>query len=313
VLHEQLVQPWDLCNTPLQRGKFQYSMRYLRLSGITLYREKFELGCRIRGLSPAETCVIAIPLSPVANSSYWGRRAEEPSMLAMLPGGIDVTLAGGHAQVVALIDSSLVRSHLPPHAARALELAATRHFLPAQPKDVCRLGRWLSALIDRAHRKPEMLRNPAVQRWMTAAILEGLSSAVGTSLDAPSRPRPSARRRGLDRALAYLRHADASSLTIPEIARAACVSQRTLEYAFRETFGLTPVALIRLHRLHAARRDLWRNDPAHTTVTEIALRNGFHHLARFSKLYRETFGEAPSATLGVPGDPGDLNTSPLVA
>jgi transcriptional regulator GlxA family with amidase domain len=48
-------------------------------------------------------------------------------------------------------------------------------------------------------------------------------------------------------------------------------------------------------------------------VTEIALRNGFHHLARFSKLYLETFGEAPSATLRVPGDPGDLNTSPLVA
>ena len=73
-----------------------------------------------------------------------------------------------------------------------------------------------------------------------------------------------------------------SRLSIPEIARAACVSQRTLEYACRETFGLTPVALIRLQRLHAALRDLWRNDSARMTVTEIAFRHGFHHLARFS-------------------------------
>jgi AraC-like DNA-binding protein len=313
VLHEQLVQPWDLCHTPLQRGKFRYRMRYLRLNGITMYREEFELGCRIRGLSPAATCVIAIPLSPEADSSYWGRRPEEPCMLGMLPGGIDVTLAGGHAQVVALIDSSLLRAHLPQHVARDLELAAARHFLPAPPQDVCRLGSWLSALIDRAHGTPEMLRYPAALRSMTAAILGRLASAVRKLQDAPSRPRSSVRRHGLDRALAYLRHADMSRVTIPEIARAACVSQRTLEYAFRETFGLTPVALIRLHRLHAARRDLWRNDPARMTVTEIAFRHGFHHLARFSKQYRQAFGETPSVTLGGAGVPDGRNTSPLLA
>jgi AraC family ethanolamine operon transcriptional activator len=312
VLHEQLVRPWDLCHTPLQRGSFGYRMRYLRLSGITLYRETFDLRCRLRALSPPGTCVFALPLKPDASSTYWKRHLDEPGMLALLPGGLDVTLTGGHTQLVALIDSSLLREHLPTDVASELELAATSHFLPTRPRDVRRLGRWLCALIDRAHHGPEMLRHPAVLRTITAEIITRLSLIVRTPKDPPSPPRWSIRRRGLDRALAYLRRADVPRLTIPEISRAACVSQRTLEYAFRETFGMTPAAFIRLHRLHAARRELRLSDSEHMTVTEIALRHGFHHLARFSRRYRETFGEVPSVTLRGPGIPDSTNTAPLL-
>jgi AraC-like DNA-binding protein len=76
---------------------------------------------------------------------------------------------------------------------------------------------------------------------------------------------------------------------------------RTLEYAFRETFDLTPLAFVRRRRLQAARRDLWRADPTRTTVTRVALRHGFHHPSRFAAYYRRSFGESPSATLSRAG------------
>lgn len=302
-LHEQLVQPWQLCHTPLQRGNFRYRMRYLKLPGITLYREHFALRGRLVGISPADSFVIAVPLTAESHSTYWGRRLEVSGMPAMLPGGLDVTVDRGHAQVIALIDLTLLHSHLPEDVTDKLELAALAHFLPASQEDVRSLGQWLSRLINRINQMPEMINHSVVAHSVTAEILHRLSSAVQKLPDAPSPARPSVRRQGLDRALAYIRQADLSRLTIPEVAKAACVSQRTLNYAFREAFDLTPLEFVRRQRLHAARRELWRANPARTTVTKVAFRHGFHHLARFADYYLRSFGELPSSTLLRPGSP----------
>lgn len=312
VLHEQMVQPWELCHTPLQRGEFGYRMRYLRLPGITLYRERFDLRCRLLGQSPAATFVVALPLHNDRRSSYWGRRLELPGMLAMVPGGLDVMLDGGHAQLVLLIDSTLLQSHLDSDEVDRLEHAFSNHYLTIGLDDGKGLGQWLSELIDRACRIPDMLHCRALLRSLTAEILLRLVSTVDRS--APTRPRvrPSLRRQAVDRALAYLRQADPSGLTIPQIAQAACVSQRTLEYAFREAFDMTPLAVIRHQRLHAARRELSSASPTRTTVIEVALRNGFHHPARFAAHYRRSFGEAPSITLNRSSDMEGASASPLI-
>lgn len=300
-LHELLVQPWQLCHTPLQCGNFRYRMQYLKLPGITLYRERFGLRGRLVGISPADSFVIAVPLTAESNSTYWGRRLDVSGLPAMLPGGLDVTVDREHAQVIALIDSTLLHSHLPEEVTDKLELAAVAHLLPASREDVRSFGQWLSRLINRFNQMPEMINHPAVAHSVTAEIFHRLSLAVHTLPDTPSRARPEVRRQGLDRALAYIRQADLSRLTIPEVARAACVSHRTLNYAFRETFDLTPLEFVRRQRLHAARRELWRANPARTTVTKVAFRHGFHHLARFADYYFQSFGELPSTTLRRPG------------
>ncbi len=43
VFHEQMVRPWDLCHRPMARGEFGYRMRYLKIPGITVYREVYDL------------------------------------------------------------------------------------------------------------------------------------------------------------------------------------------------------------------------------------------------------------------------------
>jgi transcriptional regulator GlxA family with amidase domain len=83
------------------------------------------------------------------------------------------------------------------------------------------------------------------------------------------------------------------------------VSERALEYAFREIMGLTPVAhLIRL-RLHRVREALLAANQGSTTVSAVALDWGFWHFGEFSRAYRECFGELPSDTLRrKPDSPG---------
>jgi AraC-like DNA-binding protein len=84
---------------------------------------------------------------------------------------------------------------------------------------------------------------------------------------------------------------------VSDLCRAADVSERTLECAFKEVVGLTPVAYLirlRLHRVHAA---LLAAEPRSTHVSAEALKWGFWHFGEFSRSYKQCFGEAPSDAL----------------
>jgi transcriptional regulator GlxA family with amidase domain len=77
----------------------------------------------------------------------------------------------------------------------------------------------------------------------------------------------------------------------------AAVSERTLEYAFKEIMGLTPVTYLTRLRLHRVRQALLAATQGSTTVTTEALNWGFWHFGEFSRAYKECFGELPSETL----------------
>jgi AraC family transcriptional regulator, ethanolamine operon transcriptional activator len=85
--------------------------------------------------------------------------------------------------------------------------------------------------------------------------------------------------------------------SVTDLCRAAGVSERTLQYAFHEVVGLTPVAyLIRL-RLHRVREGLLSGTHGSTTVSTEALKWGFWHFGEFSRAYKDCFCELPSDTL----------------
>ncbi len=86
-------------------------------------------------------------------------------------------------------------------------------------------------------------------------------------------------------------------LHVSDLCRAAGVGERTLQSAFREVTGLTPVAYLMRLRLHRARRALLEATQGSTTVSTVALDSGFWHFGDFSRAYRECFGELPSDTL----------------
>jgi len=86
-------------------------------------------------------------------------------------------------------------------------------------------------------------------------------------------------------------------LYVTDLCRVAAVSERTLEYAFKEIMGLTPVTYLTRLRLHRVRQALLAATPGSTTVSIEALNWGFWHFGEFSRAYRECFGELPSETL----------------
>jgi len=84
---------------------------------------------------------------------------------------------------------------------------------------------------------------------------------------------------------------------VTDLCRGIGVSERNLEYAFKEILGMSPVAFLRRARLHRVRQALRAGTRGTTTVSAEALKWGFWHFGDFSKSYKDCFGESPSDTL----------------
>jgi AraC-like DNA-binding protein len=115
----------------------------------------------------------------------------------------------------------------------------------------------------------------------------------------------------IQRAVAYIESSAADSIGLADIAAAARVSPRALQYGFRRHLDTTPMAYVRRVRLSQARASLLSADDA-TTVAEVAGRWGFYNLGRFAADYRTAYGERPRETLRRQGleetsdeEPGD--------
>ena len=90
-------------------------------------------------------------------------------------------------------------------------------------------------------------------------------------------------------------HADQAP-SVQDVYRAAGVSRRTLNYAFRELIGVTPKQYLRATRLDGVRKELHRKGPS-AKIADTANTWGYWHLGQFAADYRRQFGELPSDTL----------------
>jgi AraC-like DNA-binding protein len=163
-------------------------------------------------------------------------------------------------------------------------------------------------LVEAAARRPALFDDRkearvAAEVEMVEALLSTLAS---TTAFEPPRGARGLRSQALivKKAEDYALSHTADHVHVGDLCRAASVSERALQYAFKEVVGLTPVAyLIRL-RLHRVRQALLAARRGTTTVSAVALDWGFWHLGEFSRAYKKCFGEHPSDTLRRKPDPG---------
>jgi AraC-like DNA-binding protein len=181
--------------------------------------------------------------------------------------------------------------------------------LEVDPERSRSLFGWGKRLAEVAARQPARFEVGRLERAAARAdLLEALFATVGASAGrepgAEDRTRRAQSRivKGVEDFVAVR---SGEPVQVGELCRAAGVSERTLEYAFRAILGATPTAYLQRLRLHRARRALLAARPGGTTVSAVALDSGFWHFGEFSRAYRECFGELPSATLRRPPGPAE--------
>jgi AraC-like DNA-binding protein len=86
-----------------------------------------------------------------------------------------------------------------------------------------------------------------------------------------------------------LAHLD-KSLSLAELARVACCSERRLVGIFRQSLGTPPMSFVRQRRVHEAQRLLLDGLP----IKDIANRLNFADSHHFSRVFRQTTGISPT-------------------
>jgi AraC-like DNA-binding protein len=158
----------------------------------------------------------------------------------------------------------------------------------------------LDGALNLARRDPGAFQKEVCRQHIEEDLVEHLALASRAAGRPPRHrgPEPVSRSQVLRLARAALADREEEPLRVADLCAACGVSERTLRNVFYDAFGMSPMRYLRLARLNAARRDLRRIDPDEATVAEVAMRRGFWHPGTFSVLYRQTFGERPSDTLG---------------
>jgi AraC-like DNA-binding protein len=208
----------------------------------------------------------------------------------------------GHENITLLLPPADLRAHLRDRRREEdFRLPQGAETLQADPAMVRRLFAWGKKLVDTAARQPALFNDredqrAAVQVEMVETLLATLGTARGfdpAGVDHVHQSQTLVVSAAEDYALA---HVDERPY-VTDLCRAAAVSERALEYAFKEVLGLTPVAYLARLRLHRARQALLAGSHRSTTVSAVALDWGFWHFGEFSRAYKSCFGELPSDTL----------------
>lgn len=110
-----------------------------------------------------------------------------------------------------------------------------------------------------------------------------------------NRYRRLSRHRIVARAREYIHDHLAEPILIPDLCLYCGASQRTLERSFRSSFGTTPNNYVLVARLNAVRHDFLNANLCNFPIADIAMWNGFTHMGRFARHYKNQFGQLPSA------------------
>jgi AraC-like DNA-binding protein len=259
---------------------------------------------RVRTRTSVRNGLLAyVVFGPHAKGTVNGLPVRPDLMLVAEPGSeVGFVADAGWESITCLFPPQDIIAHLTARQ-RESEFRSPRgvEILQANPEKVHRLFAWGKRLVDTAARQPALFNDRKNERVAAhVELLETLLATLGMANDfEPDRSDRTRQAHSLIVKMAEdyaLSHTD-DPLYVSDLCRVAAVSERTLEFAFKQVMGLTPMAyLIRL-RLHRVRQALLAGSQGSTTVSAEALNWGFWHFGEFSRAYKECFGELPSDTL----------------
>jgi len=273
---------------PLEECCLIYMRTSAALRSRTLVHKDFD-GCSILG--------------PYARGSIDGVELHPYAMIAAAPGAQAEIIADRDYEAVALlVPPEVLRKHLALRQTRSGFVFPEDHKLWHPNTDVARNHFELGARIAvAAENAPEIFNDNHWARY--GAQVEFMDSLITTIESCIPDEHVDKDRKGKSYSQIvricedFTLNLDGRRPYLSELCSAASVSERTLQYAFRDIMGMSPLTYLHRLRLHRAREELRKADSGSTTVTDVAMNWGFWHFGEFSRAYKNCFGEVPSRTL----------------
>lgn len=284
----QEVDHWDLDFRLLDTGGFQGHLKQLVSRDVLISYARIQRGLDQAGSTPAGYRTFVI-LGKGCNGFWWRGHQVTNNDLLVFPESNELRCASAADFEIFTVS---VRTAFLNQLDEDLGLSG----LVNRKREVIRLEthtaqglRSIAGMIVRS-------TGGAVMQAASQGLAEKL--AIYTARD-HSEIRPSLRKRDLavDRIVEYVRSTSVPASKLDVLCHIAGTSERTLQYAFKDRYGISPYAYVKRWRLNQARRLLLQANPEDATVNDIAMSLDFFHQGQFATDYRKLFSESPSATL----------------
>ena len=293
------TRQWDLGFTQLDRGAFRGRILQFGVGNVHIGEARFGRSLVQTGAPPAGLRTIGVTASKNVRFT-WRGIAVDSEHLIVFPRGAElraVSQPDFHVytcsfpeQVLGIAADSLGVDQLD-------SLVGDTGVVRCSSRALDSVRRCLVELCEAARHPQSHASVDHTVSQATDRLPRRLLAALARSANRCKSAKVRSRELALLRAENFVERFACENIGIGDIARAAQVSQRTLEYAFTERYRLTPKAFLTAYRLGAVRRCLRLADPATDRVSEIASRWGFWHMGQFAADYRKQFDELPSETL----------------
>jgi len=281
----------------------------VRLGAAAVVFHSTNLRVRTR-TSLGEGLLAYVAFGPQASGTVNGLPVRPGMMLAAESGAEGMFVVDpGYESITFLLPPKDILAHLRiRQRGTDFHLPQGVEILQVSTERVRQLFDWGKRLVNTAARLPALFNDGKKERDAARVeLLEYLLAALGAAhefdLSRGDRTRQ-AHNLVVKIAEDYALSHTGDPLYVSDLCRAAAVSERTLEGAFNEILGLTPMAYLVRLRLHRVRQALLEATQGSTTVSAEALNWGFWHFGQFSRAYKDCFGELPSDTLR--RKPGEL-------
>lgn len=282
---------------------FQASMNAIRLRDVSMAYLDFRCPTTLEFAETGDHYTVHMLKNGTADCVYDGKAVTALTYIALVVNPrtrLTMHLGLDSPQLIIRIETQALRAQLSRMLGRSVDREVV--FEPLLDLTTDPTVRWHSAiqLLSAETMTPASLIQRGIgggpiEELVISSLLWVQQSSYFEDLMALSRPggRPAVRR-----SISFIEQNLASPIAIDDLATFTRMSVRSIQQAFRDDLGTTPMAYIRDRRLERARAELADALPSDgVTVTEIAERWGFGHLGNFSAVYRRRFGELPSETL----------------
>ncbi|MEM9658891.1 MAG: helix-turn-helix domain-containing protein [Planctomycetota bacterium] len=296
------AQQWDLDFRQLECGQFHGHLLQFGVGGAQVGDARFCRSLKQCGAPPAGMRTIAIPAHGDVTLTWRGRVIDGRSaMVFPLNSELSsVSQSNFHVFTCSFSDDVLATAGEMVGVGDLDEARRGEEAMQIPSRQLSQVRRLLHQVCQLARHREGALSTDDFRRQLTSVLpvklMEALAQGAGRCPTVAGPKRVAAVRK----AETFIERHAADGISLRDLSEASGVSERTLEYAFLEQYGMGPKRFMTAHRLLAVRRLLRAADPRTSSVADAANTWGFWHMGQFAADYRRRFDELPSETLRRP-------------
>ena len=297
----ELTPDWDILHYQIGRGEYTAQLQGLYTSRLQMAICRYNVDVFEHGAIPRETGVIGFTFHQDRSHYCGGVLQDDEIPILCLGEEYELKTKGVVSTLTMAVDMDLLQQVARECTSHELSRLITNKRLSIHPDARIRVRNRLAALLASLLANDQLHLDDRQQALLERVILETVFMHVRDK----TRDLPSAQR--LQAALLARKYIVANpraELDISRLCQVTGCARETLHKGFRERYGMSPGRYLRTIRLNGVRAELLRTRQ-YGKVAEIAMKWGFSHLGRFSRYYRQLFGETPRET-------ANRNTSPPV-